>query len=176
MKKNVIVFGIIAGLIVTSMMIWSTSQCYTNADWQPSAFLGYTTMLVAFSFIFVAVRNYRDKYNEGTVTFGRAFLIGLYITLIASVMYVVVWVIDYYVFVPDFMEKYTERMMQDAISNGEDTAALQAEMEMYKKLYTNPLYVVLLTFGEILPVGLVVSLIVAVILKRKNANVPATAN
>jgi hypothetical protein len=175
MKKNVLVFGIIAGLIVTAMMIWSTAQFYTNTNWQPSALLGYTTMLVAFSFIFVAVRNYRDKYNEGSVTFGRAFLIGLYITLIASVMYVVVWMIDYYLFVPDFLEKYTERMMQEAASKGEDTATMQAEMEVYKKLYTNPLYVVLLTFAEILPVGLVVSLIVAAILKRKRSNVTVTA-
>src|SRR5688500_7026342 len=107
MKRNVIVFGLISGLIITAFMVYGTLMCYNNADFDMSMAIGYASMIVAFSFIFVGVKNYRDKYNGGVISFGKAFKTGFYISLVASTMYVVVWLIEYYVFIPDFMEKYT---------------------------------------------------------------------
>src|SRR6218665_1281532 len=88
MKKNVFVFGSIAGLIVSALMLWSIAACYKNADFEGSMLLGYASMLLAFSFVFVGIKNYRDKYNEGVISFGRAFKIGLFITLIAFTRFV----------------------------------------------------------------------------------------
>src|ERR1017187_9822075 len=69
--------------------------------------IGYASMLVALSLVFVGIRNYRDKYNNGVISFGKAFKIGIMIVLIASTIYVVAWLIDYFFFIPDFMEKYS---------------------------------------------------------------------
>ncbi|HKZ36681.1 MAG TPA: DUF4199 domain-containing protein, partial [Chryseolinea sp.] len=106
MKKNVWVFGIITGLIISSFMLYAAMECYTNPDMETNDVVGYAGMIAVFSLIFVGVKNYRDKYNGGVITFGKAFKTGLYITLIASSMYVLVWLIDYYVFIPDFLDKY----------------------------------------------------------------------
>ncbi|WP_026705911.1 DUF4199 domain-containing protein [Flavobacterium soli] len=172
MKKTILTFGFIAGLIVTAMMVFSTYQCYNNSEqFEPSMVIGYLGMLVAFSFVFIGIRNYREKYNNGTITFKKAFTIGLLIALIASTMYVVVWLIEYYYFIPDFMDKYMDFVIRQGKEEGLTAAQLQVkmdEMEMYKEWYKSPILVILLTFSEILPLGIVIALISALILKRKN--------
>src|SRR5690606_18133839 len=121
--------------------------------------------------IFIGIKNYRDKYNDGVISFGRAFKVGLFITLIASTMYVVGWLIDYYFFVPDFMDKYIQHVLINAEREGATAAelAVQAkDMADYKELYKNPVMVILITYSEVLPIGLIVTLISALILKRKS--------
>ncbi|WP_221391722.1 DUF4199 domain-containing protein [Dyadobacter sp. NIV53] len=171
MRRNVIVCGLISGIILAGFMVVVTSICYQNEDFQSSMVLGYSSMILAFSLIFVGVKNLRDKFNNGFITFGKAFRIGIYITLIASTMYVLAWVIDYYLFIPDFMDKYTAHVMREIKAAGADQMEIDkkaAEMLDYKEMYKNPLLVLLLTYMEVIPVGLVVSLISALILKRKS--------
>ncbi len=178
MKKTVLTFGFIAGLIVTAMMVFSSYQCYNNSEqFEPSMVVGYLSMLVAFSFVFVGIRNYREKFNGGTITFGKAFTIGLLIALVASTMYVVVWLIEYYYFIPDFMDKYMDFVVRQGKEEGLTAAQLQVkmdEMEMYKEWYKSPILVILLTFSEILPLGIVIALISALILKRKSVTSSST--
>jgi Protein of unknown function (DUF4199) len=171
MKRNVIVFGLIAGILVSAAMALSMAKCYkAPQDYSNGMLIGYASMLIAFSFVFIGIKNQRDKYNGGIINFGQAFKTGLFITLIASTMYVVVWMIDYYYFIPDFMDKYSEHMISEAKSSGASSAKVAetiSEMAKYKEWYQNPLFVALLTYAEILPVGLVITLISALILKRK---------
>ena len=90
--------------------------------------------------------------------------------MIASTIYVLAWLVDYYLFVPDFMDKYAAFVLKEAKADGLSASEITEktnEMESYKEMYKNPLLVVLLTYAEILPVGLIVSLISALILKRK---------
>jgi hypothetical protein len=104
------------------------------------------------------------------VSFGKAFRIGLYITLIASTFYVITWAIVYNFFLPDFMDVYTQQTLRGmaATATPAEIQETTAEMAKYKEMYKNPLFFALLTYMEILPVGLIVSLITALILKRKN--------
>ena len=171
MKKNVLVFGLLAGLVITAMMVTSIYFCYNSDDFEGNMVLGYATMLAAFSFIFLGIRNYRNRYLGGTISFWTAFKTGAGIALVASTIYVAVWLVDYYMFVPDFMEKYTAYEMRMAEKAGKTAAELAEkaeEMQSYSEMYKNPVWVVLLTYMEILPIGLIVSLISALILKRKS--------
>lgn len=168
MKKNVLVFGGIAGLIAA---VWMWLTIGINGD--GSMLSGYGSMLVAFSFIFVGIKNYRDNYNNGEITFGQGFKIGLLIALIGSTMYVISWLVLYYCFRPDFMDKYIAHALADAQKEGISAAELakrKIDMDGYREMYKNPAMVVLLTYSEILPVGLAIALIAALILKRKPAN------
>jgi len=170
MKKNVWIFGTIAGLIITSFALYSARECYTNPDMQTNDVVGYAGMIAVFSLVFIGIKNYRDKYKSGIISFGQAFKTGLYITLVASGMYVVVWLVDYYVFIPDFLDKYIPHVLKEATRNGATEAEIQekaAEMANFKEMYKNPLFVVVVTFLEVFPVGLAVSLVSALILKRK---------
>ena len=157
MKRNVWIFGTIAGLIITSFALYQVRECYTNPDKQSNDVVGYAGMIAVFSLVFIGIKNYRDKYNSGIISFGQAFKTGLYITLVASGIYVVVWLVDYYIFVPDFLDKYIPHVLKEATRKGATEAELQekaAEMANFKEMYKNPLFVVVVTFLEVFPVGL----------------------
>ncbi|MEI8279707.1 MAG: DUF4199 domain-containing protein [Bacteroidota bacterium] len=170
MKKIVLTYGLISGLIISGLMGLSILMYNNNPESSHSLILGYATMILGFSLIFVGVKNFRDKHHAGSITFGKAFLIGLYISLIASTFYVATWALEYKYVFPDFMEKYSVQMIAEVKKSGLDQAHVDAklkEMQMYKDMYKNPLFFTLLTYVEILPVGLVLSLISALVLKKK---------
>jgi len=171
MKKNVLVFGSLIGIIFASFMVYAAAECYTNPDMESNDVAGYAGMIAVFSFIFIGVKNYRDKYNGGVITFGKAFKTGLYITLIASTIYVGVWLIDYYIFIPDFLDKYIPHVLKEASRQGATQAEVTekaAQMASFKEMYKNPLFVVLASYAEVFPLGLIITLVSALILKRKS--------
>ena len=157
MKKIVIVNGLIAGVIVAAMFLITMGLYHKDGNFDGGMWVGYASMLLAFSLIFVAIIRYRDKYNNGIISFGKAFKIGFYITLIASTIYVVTWLVDYYVFIPDFADKYATAILDKLKASGASAAKIAnqtKEMDSFKEMYKNPLLVILFTYLEILPVGL----------------------
>ena len=173
MKKNIIIYGLIAGIIVSILMLFSInyiSHVDGKVDYDTSLLIGYASMLIAFSLVFVGIRNYRDKYNGGVISFGKAFKIGIMIVLIASTIYVVAWLIDYFFFIPDYMEKFSTQELDKLKASGASQLEIDKEtikMANMVKMFKNPLFNAMMTYAEILPVGLVVTLISSLILKRK---------
>ena len=171
MKKLILRFGLLGGLIVGGILAISVAFGLLSNHDGGSMLLGYASMLLAFSLIFVGVKSYRDKQLDGFISFGRAFKMALLTMLITSTIYVLVWLICYYFFIPDFMEQYVSSVLKRGAESGmsaADQAKEAASMQQYIEWYKNPLFVILLTYAEIVPVGVIVSLIVALILKRKN--------
>jgi hypothetical protein len=170
MKKLVLTYGIIAGLVVASMLIITTTIYHQSGNIEGGAIYGYASMLLAFSLIFFGIKKYRDQNSEGKITFGKAFKMGFLITLIASTIYVITWLIDYYYFMPDFMEKYAEQTITKLKNEGAAQEIIDTttrDMASFAEMYKNPFFNAMITFAEILPVGLIVTLISAAILKRK---------
>lgn len=172
MKRIVLVFGLFSGLVVAIIMSISMMTMYKNPEFEGGTramIVGYLSMLIAFSLIYVGVKNYRDKKGNGFVSFGRAFSIGLLIALIGSTIYVIAWALLYNFYMPDFADRYGAQMMKQAAAAGNAVEMKQkaAEVEQFKQLYKSPLFFALMTYAEILPVGILVSLITALILKRK---------
>ena len=173
MKKNIIIYGLIAGIVASILMQFNVhyiSHCNGNVDYDTSMLIGYASMLIAFSLVFVGIRNYRDKYNGGVISFGKAFKTGILMVLIASTIYVVAWLIDFYFFVPDFAEKYSVQMLNELKASGASQTEIDKEtkeMANFVRMYKNPLFNAMMTYVEILPVGLIVTLISSLILKRK---------
>jgi putative flippase GtrA len=118
MKKNILIFGLASGLILAAYIFSINLISKTFHGHLDNVVAGYTAMIIAFSFIYVGTRNFRDKYNQGIVSFVQAFLIGLGISLIGSTLYVGAWLIQYYCFMPDFMEKYSAAMILKAQHSG----------------------------------------------------------
>ena len=173
MKKNNLIFGLIAGAIVCIAMYPGVFKCYHSGNFDNGLLMGYVSMIVAFSFVFVGIKNYRDKHLGGIISFGKAFTTGLWISLIASTVYVAVWMVVYYNFMPDFMDKYSAYMLDKAKTSGVSVAEIDkqaAEMTNAREMMKNPLFVILFTYFEILPLGLLITLISAFILKRKKVN------
>ena len=175
MKRNILVYGIIAGIVVTTLMLFNVhSLSYRDGkfDYDRGLVIGYASMLIAFSLVYVGIRNYRNKYNNGAISFGKAFKIGILIVLIASTIYVAAWLIDYYFFIPDFMEKYSAAMLDKLKASGASQVEIDTEtkeMASFVRMFKNPFFNAMMTYAEILPVGLIVTLISSLILKRKIA-------
>jgi hypothetical protein len=170
MKKNIFTYGLISGLIISALMAVNLSMSSKSGDFDNSILVGYASMIIAFSLIFVGIKNFRDKYNGGVISFGKAFKVGFLITLIASTVYVLVWLFEEHFFFPDFMEKYTAYEMNKLQASGISATKLASEikeLEQAKEMYNNPAIKILMTYAEILPVGLVVTLISSLILKKK---------
>jgi len=173
MKRNILVYGLISGILVSTFMLISMnyiSHCEGSVDYETSMLIGYASMLIAFSLVYVGIRNYRNKYNGGVISFGKAFKIGILIVLIASTLYVIAWMIDYFFFMPDFMDKFCANSIAKLKAEGASQMEIDKEtikMADMARMYKNPLWTAILTYAEILPVGLVVTLISSLILKRK---------
>jgi hypothetical protein len=169
MRKTVLTFGLIAGVILSIMML-ATLPFMDSIGFDRGEVIGYTTMVLAFLLIFFGVRSYRDNVAGGFVSFGRAFSVGALIAVVASVCYVATWELIYYKLAPDFVAKYQAYTIEKARASGESQAAIDkqvADMQRFAQLYKNPAINVAITFIEPLPVGLVIALVSAGILRRR---------
>lgn len=164
MKKTVWIFGLIIGGILAANMVAMVQMVYSG-KFKGNDFVGYAALVVIFSIIFFGIKNYKNKQNAGLISFGKAFKIGTLIAFIGSTVYVVVWLFYYYLFVPDFMDVYTSCVLRE--STPADLPAKTQQMADFKEMYKNPLFVVLITYSEVFPIGLIVALISGLILKKK---------
>lgn len=170
MKKIIWTYGLIAGLICPLGFVLTSGD---NMDFENGMIYGFASMIIAFALIFVAITNYRNKINGGVISFGKAFKIGLFISLIASSMYVAVWLFMLYNYYPDFAIVYGAHYidgLKAAGASAQQIAVETAKMKTFAESYKNPLVVIAYTYLEILPVGIVISLISALILKNKTKN------
>lgn len=169
MRRIVLTYGFIAGAILSAMMV-AVLPFQDQIGFEHGATIGYATMVLAFLMVFAAVKTYRDAAPGGRVSFGKAFQVGLLVTLIATACYVVTWQVVSRAFMPDFMDKYAAYSLaqaREAGASAEELARQEREMAEFAELYKNPLVNIAFTTIEPLPIGLVFTLVSAGVLSRK---------
>ena len=174
MKKVVLTFGLIAGAILSGMML-VTLPFHESIGFERGEIIGYSTMVLAFLLVFFGVRSYRDNVSGGTVSFGRAFGVGALIVVVASVCYVATWEVIYFKLAPDFGTKFQEYQIDKMRAQGATEQAIarkQLEMAEFRELYQNPVINAAITLVEPLPVGLVLALVSAGVLSRRKTAIP----
>jgi hypothetical protein len=177
MNKTVLTFGLIAGVMISVLMDTSVVLAHRIGSGQ-SMLLGYTMMVASFLLVYFGVRSYRDNNLAGQISFGRAFACGILITLITTVCYVATWEVLYFNFMPHFMDSYWAAQIHKVQSSGLDPAATAAQVAAIRhaqQLYQNPFVNIAYTFMEPLPVGLIITLISAAVLRRRAAAEPSAA-
>lgn len=169
MKKTILTFGLISGALSSLMMV-ATVPFADKIGFDKSEVVGYTTIVLSFLLVFFGIRSYRDNAGNGQITFAKAFAVGIAITLISCICYVITWEVLYFNFMHDFMDKYGAHVIEKLKASGASAAAVEAQLQQLKKLkelYENPFFNVVMTFIEPFPVGLVITLISAAVLGRK---------
>lgn len=175
MKKTVLTFGLISGAISSLMMI-ATAAFGKEIGFDKGAYLGYTSIVLSFLLVFFGIRSYRDNVGNGHITFRKGFAVGISITMISCACYVVTWEIIYYNFLPHFWDYYGAHLVEKLKASGASPAAVQAkvdEVARYKELYKNPIINAAMTFIEPFPIGLIITLISAAILRRTPQSQPS---
>ncbi|MDX1672413.1 MAG: DUF4199 domain-containing protein [Balneolaceae bacterium] len=175
MNRIIWVYGSIAGAIVIGIIIGSMLLFGAESAMAGSAWLGYLIMIISLSLIFFGVKNYRDEELGGVIGFGKAFLVGLGIAAVAGLVYTGIWEIYLQASGHNFIDTYVEIQMEqlrESGATGETIAMEQEKMEQFSEMYQNPLFRLAITFMEIFPVGLIIALISAALL-RKSEFLPA---
>jgi len=174
MKKTVLTFGLISGAISSLMMV-AIHPVTRRIGFDKSVVIGYTSIVLSFLLVFFGIRAYRDNAGNGQITFLKAFAVGISITLISCVCYVVTWDVMYYNVFPDFWDKYGAHLVEKLQAAGASPAAVQAKLQQvtkYKELYKNPLLNAAMTFIEPFTIGFVITLISAAVLRKRPQSQP----
>ena len=170
MKKIVLTYGLISGVVISVLML-ATFPLHDALGPDNSMAVGYATMVAAFLLVYFGVRRYRDTVGGGTISFGRAFQVGALIALIGSLCYVATWEVMYFGgWTSDYFEKYTAQMVTKWQAEGKPQAEIDkevAELAVWAERYKNPAINAAITFLEPLPVALLMSLLTAGILRRR---------
>ncbi|SRR5690606_14808995 len=170
MKRNVLIFGLILGTILASGMLYMVNVVCNNPGMETNDALGYAVLLIIFSLVFFGIRNYRNRHLNGVISLGEAFKTGVWIAFLGSTIYVVVWLFYYHLFMPDFLDKFELHQIRAAMRDGATEAELadkREQMANFREMYKNPILIVLFTYFEVLPIGLVVAFVSALVLRKK---------
>jgi len=166
MKKAVLTYGLISGVIGAALMLAHVP--FMDGS-NRALIVGYAGIVLSGLLIFFGVRSYREEVGNGTITFGRGFAVGILIALISSACYVAAWEAVYYSS-PQIVDHIFDKQVEELKAAGAPQAKIDEaarEVESFKKLYANPFVNVAFTFLEPFPVGLLITLISALILRRK---------
>jgi hypothetical protein len=169
MLRTILIHGVIAGFIVALPMFSLLVMNPDPSSLVGSQFFGYALMILALSMVFIGVKSYRDRVKGGVIKFLPAFLLGLGISFVAALIYVVGWEITLYFTDYVFASDYAAASLEAARAKGASPAELQAmttQFEEFQRMYANPLFRLPMTFIEIFPVGLVISMITAALLRN----------
>lgn len=165
MKKVVLTFGLLSGLIPITVMV--LGMIFGSGHGNGAFILGWTVIILSSVFIFFGIKSYRDNYNNGVISFGKAFQVGILITLIAALMYTLVWEILYFNFMHDMMDGYFAAEVDRLKTSGASQAEIDSAVEMGIKYKTNPLYNAAFTILEPTTITVPMTLIASLVMKRK---------
>lgn len=179
MKRVILRFGLLSGLAL-AVMLALTVPFEHHISASSGMAVGYTIMVLSFLIVFVGVKHYRDVECGGSISFGRAFGAGVLMMLISCACYVAMWEVLVATVEKNFARDYAAGMVKRAQHSGLQGAALEARMEEIRKFevtYANPLYRMGMTLLEPLPVGIVMALVTAGVLRRRSeAEAPGVAS
>ena len=176
MKRIVVTFGLISG-VMSSLMMLLTVPFMDRIGFEYGHVFGYTAIVLSFLLVFFGIRSYREQAG-GALTFGRGFQVGILITLISCAFYVLTWQLVYFKLAPGFADKYKAYAIEQKRAAGaseQEIREIERQIESFKVYYDNPLFNAAITFIEPFPVGLLVTLISAGVLRRKDGGATATA-
>ena len=168
MWSTILKYGVIAGVVVGGFMLITFAVFSGMPPLKYGMLIGYTTMLIALSAVFVGIKRHRDVERGGVIGFWPAFGVGLGISFIASLFYVVAWELVQAMSDMDFATSYSNAILakeKAAGASAEALAKMAAEFETFKVQYADPMFRLPMTFMEIFPVGVVVSLVSAGLLR-----------
>ena len=169
MKKTVITFGVISGVILSGLML-ATVPFIDRIGFDYGMVVGYTTMVLSFLMVFFGIRSYRETVGGGKISFGRALSIGVLIMLISCAFYVITWEFVYFNLMPDFGDKYAAYALEKARASGATQQQLEEmtkQFQEFKIMYDKPIMNAAITFLEPLPVGVPITLLSAALLRKK---------
>jgi len=168
MKKTILRFGLygVITICLLSLLIWALVDVVDNTVGEV---IGYSSMVVSLLFVYFGIKHFRDKENHGVVTFAKALLIGILISLMVSLAFGILDLIYVKVINPDFMTEYYDGMLEEAQSLPKTEFEIRkAELQSEKEMFLNPFIHFFIMSMMVFVIGFIISLLSALVLQRKN--------
>jgi len=167
MKRTILRFGLYSAITtcILSFLIWALVDVVDNTTGE---IIGYSSMVVSLIFVYFGIKHFRDKENNGFVSFGKALLIGVLISLMAALAFGILDIIYVKYINPDFMTDYYDGMLKQAQSlPAEEFEIRKTELESEKEMFSNPFMHFFFMSMMVFVIGFIISLLSALILQRK---------
>lgn len=167
MKKTVLRYGGFAALF---LVIYFTLSWVLMPDpsFKTQEILGWVGILLSTSFVFFGLKYYRDRQNQGVLSFGKGILIGLLILLAPSLLFGLFNIIYTEYMDPEWLDKYYNYQVEQIRAHypaAEVNGKVQ-DMEKQRALYASPAVQFGAMFASVFLVGLIVTVISALVLRR----------
>ncbi|GAB4510581.1 MAG: DUF4199 domain-containing protein [Bacteroidota bacterium] len=168
MKQTVLRYGAYGALTICVLFIISW-YALGNLSMSVQELLGYVSIIVSLSFVFFGIKHFRDRENEGKVSFKKALIIGILISIITALAFGLLDVLYTEVLNPEFMDTYYEEVIQEMRTNlpSEEFQVKLAELESQREQFSNPLLSFIFMGMTVFLIGFIISLLSSLILQRK---------
>jgi len=170
MKKIALRFGLygfytILGIFLLSWLLIGRGP----DDFGKQEIAGWLGIILSVSFVFIGMKYYRDRVNNGRLGFGEGLKLGVLIVLVPAVLYGLFSVLYAEVLDPDFLDKYYQFQISElpASLTATEREARMTEMQEQRELFANPLMQFIAMFLCVFAAGLIVAVLSALFLKRK---------
>jgi hypothetical protein len=168
LTRTILFYGIIGALVVGALMVAGMMAGGMNGG-ENGLVVGYLTQLIALTVVFLGIKQHRDNVLGGVIKFLPAFGIGVAISAIASLGWVIAWEIVQVMSGIDYGAMMLKSSVEQARASGASDAEIQkitTDMTNFAEMYKNLLVRAPMTFVEMFPVGVLVSLICAGLLRN----------
>jgi len=115
--------------------------------------IGYISMTISLLFVFFGIKHYRDQENNGSITFRKAFILGIFISVFAAVGFAIIDYIYTAVINPDWIANYVQTQ-RDLGYEGEIPDHTSSSLAVFM-------------FLIVMVVGIIITILSALILQRK---------
>jgi heme/copper-type cytochrome/quinol oxidase subunit 2 len=169
MKQVIFRYGLYATLVIMVLGALDFFVVSKYADDTLQEVAGYLTMLLSMIFVFMGIRHYRDRVNGGSLSFVQGLKIGVLIVLIPAVFFGLFDVLFTEVLQPGWKETYYTHYI-DQVKANTPPAKLAAALKKAtdeKEMFANPVFQFLLMSATVFIIGLMVTIISALTLRRK---------
>jgi len=178
MKHTVLRYGLLGASVILGISMFQFFVFRDKLDYSIQEVIGYLTIFLSMIFVFLGIRHYRDHHAGGTLSFGKGLKVGLLIVLIPSLAFGLFDIIYTRVINPAWREEYMDhslRQLQQTVP-ADQLAAREEAFRKSMELFSNPIAEFFLMFLTVFIIGLIVSIIAALALRRKEERVaPAEA-
>lgn len=168
MKNTVLRFGLYG--LFTGIILFLIALVFGKSlDFGTQEIIGYLSMVTSLSFVYFGIKYYRDQENSGKVTFGKALLIGLLISILTGIGFGIIDYI-YTAFInPDFTAEYLDKTLETMKSSlsEEEFLVKKAEVEEQMEMYGGSGFMAFLMFISVAIIGFIISLLSSLFLQRK---------
>jgi len=133
-----------------------------------SEIFGYLSIILALLCIPLGIRYFRDKLNDGMVSFGEGFKIGMGITIVTSIIMFFYSMLFWVLAGDDFM-KWREKVLTES-----ELKQAQIQMAEMPDFVLSPWFQGLVMLLTVFLIGMIINLVSSLALKRSKKSVIET--